>query len=84
MEMPQGDKSLMAELLERQIPVASSCGGEGVCAKCQIKVLKGLENLTPPTDIEELAKDRFKWKPNQRLSCQCRVLGDCTITTPYW
>jgi len=78
------EKSLLAELLAHQVPIASSCGGEGVCAKCQIEVVLGIENLSPRTEIEQLANDKFNWKSNQRMSCQCFVLGDCTVTTPYW
>jgi ferredoxin, 2Fe-2S len=83
-EVFNSETTLMAELLKHQIPVASSCGGEGVCAKCQIQVLAGAENLSPMTDIEQLAKDRFGWKSYHRMSCQCQVHGDCTVTTPYW
>jgi 2Fe-2S ferredoxin len=74
----------MAILLQHQVPVASSCGGEGVCAKCQIEVVSGKENLSPVTEIEQLAKNKFGWKSQYRMSCQAYVLGDCTVTTPYW
>jgi len=83
-EIPDSAKALLTILLQHKVPVASSCGGEGVCAKCQIEVVEGKENLSSVTEIEQLAKDRFGWKSQQRMSCQCYVLGDCTVTTPYW
>ena len=53
------------------------CGGSGACGKCRVKLLSGsLEggtdrHITP----EELAEG---W----RLSCQCRVTGDCQVFLP--
>jgi ferredoxin len=53
--------------------------GAGVCGTCMINVLEGKENLSPPTDQEKDALTMFNAKPNQRLACQCNVLGDVKI-----
>lgn len=82
--LTQAYPSLMKALLDHNIAVASSCGGEGVCAKCQVEVLAGADHLSPISDIERIAIERFNWKPSFRMSCQCQVNGDCTVTTPYW
>ncbi len=34
----QLNETLMNFLLKNNIPVASSCNGEGVCKKCQVKI----------------------------------------------
>ena len=38
--------NLMNSLKEKNIPVASSCGGEGVCTKCKVIILKGKTSLS--------------------------------------
>lgn len=76
--------NLMQVLLENDIAVASSCGGEGVCAKCVIKVIKGAENLSPMNDTEKDLREIHDFSRNERLSCQTTVLGDVTLDTDYW
>lgn len=76
--------NLMANLRQAGIPIASSCDGDGICAKCKVRVLKGTENLNPPT-IHELDKfNRQIISKDERLSCQLDVLGDVEIDTDYW
>jgi 2Fe-2S ferredoxin len=76
--------SLMDALTEAGIPVASSCGGNGVCNKCLVKILEGRENLSPETDLELDMRDIHGFEKNQRMSCQTHVLGDIKIDTDYW
>jgi len=76
--------NLMRALLDAGIPVASSCGGDGVCAKCRVRVLEGAANLTPETDIEALRRHSHDLEKNERLSCQAEVLGPITVDTSYW
>lgn len=76
--------NLMKSLLEAGLPVASSCDGEGVCAKCRILVLEGAEHLSAETDLEQFLKEKNKIPDHIRISCQTRVLGDITIDASYW
>lgn len=82
--VPEVGSTMMKILLDEQIPVASSCAGDGVCGKCQVQVLQGMENLTPPTEAELFLKEKNQWPADIRLSCQCQVLGEITVTTKYW
>ncbi|MBT4761473.1 MAG: (2Fe-2S)-binding protein [Bdellovibrionaceae bacterium] len=76
--------SLMHNLLNQEIPVASSCYGEGVCGMCRVRMESGMENLNPQTTAEiEFFKNR-KDPENMRLSCQCFPTGPITIDTDYW
>ena len=75
---------LMKLLLENSIPVASSCGGDGVCRKCVLTIVKGQENLAPPSELELHLIERDQLAPNQRISCQTVVNGDITVDAPYW
>lgn len=80
----QSDASLMDILLENKIPVASSCGGSGVCAKCIVRIVKGKENLTPEGEYDAFLREKNKIGPEYRISCQTRVQGDIQIDTNYW
>lgn len=82
-EVAEGD-NLMQSLLKQGLPVASSCGGEGICSKCKVEVIEGEKNLSSEEAQEKILKDRLKIPKKVRLSCQCKVNGDVTIDTPYW
>ncbi len=82
-------ENLMKALLDKQIPVASSCYGKGVCTKCRVQVIEGATNLSKPNALEKLATERLKetnsaLQADERLSCQTRILGDIKIDTTYW
>lgn len=56
-----------------------NCGGYGQCGTCIIEVVEGMENLSPPTEVE---KRKLKKKPdNYRLACQTVVNGPVSIVT---
>ena len=80
----QAGEELMEALLRHDIPVASSCHGDGICAKCRVTINQGQENLSPPNDTEIFLKDKFKLTPQQRISCQTHVHGPIEIDTTYW
>ena len=75
---------LMKALLENGVPVASSCGGDGVCRKCVLKIVDGGENLPAPDELEAHLIERDSLSKNQRVSCQVVVNGDITVDAPYW
>lgn len=74
----------MQALLEHEIPVASSCRGDGVCAKCRVRIVEGAKNLSPETEIEAMRRDQFDFDRDERLACQAEVLGDIEVDTSYW
>ena len=80
----QNGDLLMQSLQEAGIPVASSCGGEAVCAKCVIRIVAGAENLSPPTPDEDFLRDLHDFPADVRVSCQAKVLGDVTVDAKYW
>ena len=82
-ESTEGE-TLMETLLNAGVPVASSCGGEGVCTKCKIKVISQPESLSSPTDIEKNGLSKFQREErNFRLSCQAYVLGNVEVDADY-
>ncbi|MGZ5280506.1 MAG: 2Fe-2S iron-sulfur cluster-binding protein [Pseudobdellovibrionaceae bacterium] len=76
--------NLMKSLLSAEVPVASSCNADGVCAKCRLQITKGLQNLSAPNETELFLKEKFQLKSNQRISCQTFVLGDVEVDASYW
>lgn len=79
------EDSLMDQLQRAGVPVASSCGGKGVCCKCRVQVKEGAENLSPLTPEEDLARGRQLLEKGERLSCQCHLeKGSVTLHAPYW
>lgn len=83
LEVPVGS-NLMRSLQDADIPVASSCDGEGICGKCRLQVHEGAAHLSPQTELEEFLRERYQLKPNERISCQCEVRGDIRIHATYW
>ncbi len=82
-EVPVGSH-LMEVLLEHQVPVASSCGGEAICGKCAVIVIDGFDGLSFPTPVEDEVRERQGVPLHQRISCQCFVYADITLDTLYW
>ena len=78
------DKTLMTMLLENNIPVASSCHGDGVCGKCKLNILNGSGNLSQPTELELILAAKYELNSRQRISCQTFVNGDVTVDATYW
>lgn len=83
LQVEEGE-NLMQALLRNDVPVASSCHGDGICRKCVVTVVEGLQNLSQPTLLEIDLAERSPIQPNQRISCQARVTGDIRIDTGYW
>ena len=80
----EAGSNLMSLLLENGVPVASSCNGDGVCAKCRVQIKAGVENISPINETEEILQDRESLKSGTRFSCQVTVFGEIEIDTPYW
>jgi 2Fe-2S ferredoxin len=77
-------ENLMEALLKGGLPVASSCSGDGVCAKCRIQIVSGAENLTAENETEKFLRETKKVAPDSRISCQVQVIGDITVDASYW
>lgn len=57
------------------------CGGDGICGKCKVRLLKG--NL----EINDIQREYFTAKEladGWRLACQCRVTEPVTLELAQW
>jgi 2Fe-2S ferredoxin len=77
--------SLLDIALAHGVELEHACGGAGVCATCHVIVVKGRENLSPPTDDELDVVDMApNHTPDSRLACKAVVRGDVTVRVPGW
>ncbi len=81
--------SLMRALLAEEIPVASSCHGEGVCGKCRLRVISGIDLLKNASTLEKELIQRNQLAPDERISCLARpkdfeIQGSVEVDASYW
>jgi len=77
-----GTLTLLELCNENDIEMEQACGGNGVCTTCLVEVKEGAENLSEITDREEMM-GMDPEDPKQRLGCQCKANGDCTVELAY-
>ena len=71
-----GDNLL--ELARRgNVAIDAPCSGNGSCGKCRVKLLDGEVETIPSRHISE-----EEFAAGWRLSCNCKVVGDCTVFVP--
>ena len=71
-----GDNLL--ELARRaNVAIDAPCSGNGSCGKCRVRLLEGQLQTIPSRHITQ-EEEEAGW----RLSCNCKVMGDCTVFVP--
>jgi len=71
-----GDNLL--ELARRaNVAIDAPCSGNGSCGKCRVKLVEGELETIPSRHITE-----GEFEAGWRLSCNCKVVGDCTVFVP--
>ncbi|HEY9887351.1 MAG TPA: 2Fe-2S iron-sulfur cluster-binding protein [Candidatus Obscuribacterales bacterium] len=72
--------NLLSVLLNKDLDVLKECGGRGMCATCHIYVQEGSASLTPINRREQRTLEVItSCKPNSRLACQARVIGEGVV-----
>ncbi|RAW01193.1 2Fe-2S iron-sulfur cluster-binding protein [Pseudochryseolinea flava] len=84
LELPDNiNLSLMEVLKASEYPIPATCGGMALCATCHVEILKGVENLSTPSDTElDMIDTLPNAAANSRLACQIRLdhrLDDAVI-----
>lgn len=76
-EVPQGAK--LSDVVEAAgADVTFGCKS-GTCGTCRVRVVEGLERLSPPTPEERDFLSSLEASPNERLGCQFCIMGDVSI-----
>jgi adenylate cyclase len=81
---PRRDECLLDAAWRADVPLASSCGGQGVCGDCAVRIVEGSEHLLPPDDVERAWFARRPRPAGVRLACRLRVCGPAVVATTYW
>ena len=75
-ECNAGDNLL--ELARRaNVAIDAPCSGNGSCGKCRVKLLEGEVDSIPSRHISD-----EEYNAGWRLSCNCKVVSDCTVLVP--
>ena len=75
-ECNQGDNLL--ELARRaNVAIDAPCSGNGSCGKCRVQLIEGQLDTIPSRHISE-----EEFAQGWRLSCNCKVISDCTVLVP--
>ncbi len=74
------------------VDIDSVCGGRAICGRCQVtpsigefakhKITSKAEHLGEVTKVETRYDEKRGLKPDRRLSCQTKILGDVVIDVP--
>ena len=81
--MPRGT-TLLEAARRIGLPLASGCGGDGLCARCGLRVDAGAAHLSPEDEAETRAKHRNRVEAGLRLACRAAVRGDVEVSALYW
>jgi ferredoxin len=76
--------SLLEAARRAGLPIASACGGEALCGRCDMTVLAGATALPLETVPELRAKRRNRVPAERRLACRVAVSCDLEVTASYW
>ncbi len=72
--------NLLSALLKHELNILQECGGRGMCSTCHVYIKEGMESLTPLNRREKRTLEVITTcKPNSRLACQARVIGDGVV-----
>ena len=76
--------SLLDISIQHKIPHLHECGGHGNCTTCRVRILDGIYNCSPKTELEKSASFARKWDPSIRLACQAYPKGNVKLQRLIW
>lgn len=65
--------------IAHKIPHSRECGGHARCTTCRVRILDGIQHVSPRTRLEVQVAEARNWDSATRLACQTRVTGDVTV-----
>tara|TARA_B100000530_G_C15832573_1_gene438008 strand:- start:372 stop:650 length:279 start_codon:yes stop_codon:yes gene_type:complete len=77
-----GDTTLFEAAQRAGLPVGSSCGADGTCGKCGLRLISG--TLPPPSIRESKISSDNRLSADMRLSCMVTIHADIEVTADYW
>lgn len=71
--------TILEASLAHNIEHAHVCGGNGRCSTCRVRVLAGLEHLSPAAGAENSVLKKIGAEADVRLACQAKISGNIRI-----
>lgn len=68
--------SILKLALAKGIPMNHRCGAELKCASCKVRILEGMDGLSPKSTAEERMLEKFRFPDFIRLGCQAQIQPD--------
>jgi class 3 adenylate cyclase/hemoglobin-like flavoprotein len=65
--------------IAHKIPHFRECGGHARCTTCRVRILDGIQHVSPRSRPEARVALARGWDSYTRLACQTHVTGDVTI-----
>jgi ferredoxin len=78
------ETNLMDAVLQTGLVLGQSRDGIALCGFCRVRVLEGLENLTPAESEEQKILAAEHAGSDERLACCARIHGPVIVTADYW
>lgn len=75
-------RRLLGGIVRAGLPIGRACEGEGICGACRVVVRGGV--LSEPESDEVATLSRIDARPDERLACRARLLGDAEISCAAW
>jgi ferredoxin, 2Fe-2S len=75
-------QTILEAALKAELAWTHTCGGQAKCTTCAYTLLKGSENVSPKSRLEEhqlVARKGRALAAKMRLACQTKVQGDITV-----
>lgn len=72
-------QSLLEAAVEHRIPHMQECGGNGRCTTCRVRVVDGIDNVSPRNELETHLASCRQWDSSVRLACQTKVTGPVKV-----
>ncbi len=69
--------NLLEAARRANVAIDAPCSGNGSCGKCRVKLLEGELDCIKSRHIRD-----EEWEDGWRLSCNAKVVGDCTVLVP--
>ena len=73
------EESVLDVALSNDVWIDHSCGGQGSCTTCRIKILSPLENLSPRTELEKERAEERGFTHDERLACQLQPVDGLKV-----
>ena len=74
--------TLLDAALAAGLPVGNSCGADGTCGRCGLRLVSG--KLPPPSEREKSVSKANRLDAGLRLSCMVEPETDIEVTADYW